>query len=149
MLRSRLHRVALVKHIPMAKSVMVAMLGPALWQVAVSAQAQAFQPGEWESTSKVASIEMKRAPAGLIEALKQPTTARFCMTPAQAAHGFHDALKEDKRCPLQNVTISGGTFDASQTCHDLAGTRITHWHGSYSPTGYTVNATAKRIGACH
>ena len=128
--------------------------------------AQAVQPGQWTMTTTIQSLDMKRAlPPAMAEAMKKPTTSETCVTPERAAKGFQNAM-DNADCPTKNMTVNGGVLDAQLVCKaEGGGTRTMHFHGPYSPTGYSLTVdtvetgarprsmkmtmVAKRIGACH
>lgn len=132
---------------------------------ASGALAQAVQPGEWTLTTTIQAFEAKGLPPGMAEAMKQPTTSETCVTPEKAAKGFQNAMDKSD-CPTKSMTLNGGVLDAQAVCKAASGgTRTMHFHGPYTPTGYSLTVdtvetgarpksikmtmVAKRTGACH
>jgi hypothetical protein len=130
-----------------------------------AAQAGPIQPGLWEITSKVETINMPSAPPAVAQAMRgRPTTVRNCVTPEQAAQGPREMMKADKSCSFTRYNLTGGVFDSEVVCKRPTGTMTASSTGRYTPTSFaarsrmngtgkmamtmTASMTGKRIGPC-
>jgi len=112
----------------------------------VAAQAQ-VQPGQWETTSTIHSVEMPGAPPQVAQMMKGKTTrTRYCVTPEQAAKGPQDMFKQNSSCRFTKFVMKGGTLATEMTCSQQGGAMTVRTNGSYTPTSYQAAATMVMSG---
>ena len=126
--------------------------------------AGAFQPGQWEITTRMLAMEMPGMPAGLVKSMiGKPMTIRHCLSAADAASDPQALLrKSGANCSYGNFRMSGGTVDATMSCKQGGNVMTGRTSGRYTPTSYdmtsqmstssgmksTSTATGKWIGPC-
>lgn len=78
--------------------------------------AGSIQPGQWEMTARVVSIEMPGAPPALQEQIRSQSrradTSRTCITPEQAANPLNEFQRMATSMPGQTCQISENVFSA-------------------------------------
>lgn len=130
--------------------------------VATPALAQSIQPGQWQTTSTVSSMNMPGLPPAALAAMKgHPTTVSNCVTPEQAKAGPKELLKSAPSCTFNRFSMAGGRIDSEMVCARGGRTTTATTTGSYTPVsmtatskvvaeGMTITATVsgKRIGDC-
>lgn len=114
----------------------------------------AMQPGEWESTIQVSAANMPQMPPGVSMPGMQPITARFCITPEQAANPNADVLGGSRNaspagCTTENFSFAGGRISGTTTCNMGRGTMRTAISGQFTPTTYemTLQSSSDTGGA--
>ena len=132
-----------------------------------SAAAQ-MQPGLWEITTTVASINVPNMPAGVTPPLPPPTTVRTCLTPEQAAQPNADFLTgsgESGGCTYESSSMSGGRIEATVQCNADGAQMRSAMNGQFTPDSYEVTqrvttsaqgmnmemesrTTGRRVGDC-
>jgi hypothetical protein len=126
--------------------------------------ASPIQPGLWEMTTGIDTIDMPSAPPAMAQAMRQPRTARICITPEQAAQGPKSIQQADKSCKVARYDMAGGKYVADVVCRRPTVTMTTHTAGTYSPTtlaaksqmsstgqmkmAMTMTVAGRRVGAC-
>lgn len=130
------------------------------------------QPGEWEVTSEIVSMDAPNMPPEVMKTLAgKKTTMRNCITPEEAAkpEGNFLAVQQESGCTYQDWSMSGGTMRGTLTCQK-PGTPIKtmmKMNGEYAESSYEIDmemtqsglpggqsmttkthAAAKRIGDC-
>ena len=130
------------------------------------AQASGIQPGQWETTVTIDSMEMPGAPAGIAKMMVGKTTrVTHCMTAEEAARGPQEMLKSNKSCTFTRYSMAGGRIDSEMTCKQGAQTTIAVSTGSFTPTSFTakgrmvstgqmattmtMTSVGRRVGDCH
>lgn len=125
----------------------------------------AMQPGQWESRLEIPN--MPQMPAGAPG--MPPMSARFCITPEQAANPNADVLgggrNNPQGCTTENYTVAGGRISGTIVCAMGGTTTRTTINGEFTPTSYEMRMqsrsegpggppdsetriTARRIGDC-
>lgn len=124
----------------------------------------ALQPGQWESRLEVVAADMPAGAPGM-----PPMSARFCITPEQAANPNADVLGGGQNmpqgCTTENYTVSGGRISGAIVCNMGGTANRTTINGQFTPTTYEMTmqsrseaggtttesqtrVTARRIGDC-
>lgn len=112
-----------------------------------------FQPGKWQATSELVSMEVPGMPPQIAKAnVGQKTSFESCMTAEQAAKPPSDFFTHNDattRCTTENFAMAGGKLDATMVCEDrkTPGKMTMTLKGDYRPTSYTATMTMVRDGA--
>lgn len=105
------------------------------------------QPGQWESTVTIHSIDMPGAPPEVAKMMKGKTTMqKYCISPEQAAKGPREMLKQNPSCRFTRYAMAGGKLDTAMTCNQDGGTMTAQASGSYTPTSFNLTSTAVMSG---
>jgi hypothetical protein len=90
--------------------------------------ARAMQPGQWEMTTQVTSVEMPGAPPAAQAQLRaqqgQTQTDRRCITPEQAANPTRNLVgsgPQSRNCQFSDTTFAGGVIRIRATCRQPGG----------------------------
>ncbi|MES2497001.1 MAG: DUF3617 domain-containing protein [Pseudomonadota bacterium] len=114
--------------------------------VSVPAQAQ-VQPGQWEASVTVRSIDMPGAPPQVVAMMKGKTTRQtYCLTAEQAAKGPQEMLKQNPSCRFTKYSMAGGAISTSMICSQNGATMNAQANGSYTATSFNVTSTAVMSG---
>ncbi len=112
-------------------------------EVATAAQtAVKMQPGQWETTVKVASIEGTGLPPEVQNAMKQQKQehkVQTCLTPEQAEKPPQEMLGAMKGCTYEKFSMAGGTMSGTMVCKNMpgmAGEIRSAMSGSFTSTSY-------------
>lgn len=99
-----------------------------------------FQPGRWESSFKIESMEAPGMPAEAAKAVAGNTSHyATCLTQEKAAKPAADFFAKDARnCTYEHFTMGGGTIDAKMNCGADGGEAVVTMKGSYNPTHYEM-----------
>ncbi|MEO5809997.1 MAG: DUF3617 domain-containing protein [Sphingomicrobium sp.] len=99
-----------------------------------------FQPGRWESSFTIESMEVPGMPAGAAKAaVGNKTHYATCLTQEKAAKPGSDFFaKDSKNCTYDLFTMGGGTIDAKMHCGNAGGSAVVTMKGNYSPTHYAM-----------
>ena len=114
---------------------------------AAPALAQEMQPGMWEITSTVTSIEMPGAPPEMAAAMAgQVTTLSQCVTAEQLANGPEAMFAQsDGQCEFSEFSMQGGQVKLVGACAAPGGqgqmTMATT--GTYTATTYETEGTVE------
>ncbi len=122
--------------------------------VAKENRAVNFTPGRWESTVRVASMEVPNMPAeartAMNKAVGQGHSYASCLSKEAAAKPGADFFaKEAKDCTYDHFTMGGGKIDAAMRCSRGGASRnevVMAMSGTYDPTHYDM-AMETRIEA--
>lgn len=102
-----------------------------------------LQPGRWESTMTMQSMEMPNLPPEAQKAMQAQKgmshTFSHCLTPEEAAApraGFFQ--KQASGCTYDHFTMAGGKIDAEMSCKDGSGPGKMKMQGTYSSDAYTM-----------
>ena len=125
---------------------------PAAVAAKVAAVGDKPQPGRWESTLKLESIDMPGLPPDAKAMMqKQMGTMRTfatCLSPEDAARPAADFFNQGKSgCIYDHFTMSDGHLDAAMTCKQMpgghpGGTMKIALSGSYGPGDYEVHTNS-------
>jgi hypothetical protein len=117
-----------------------------LLSLPVAAQAQ-VQPGMWEASVTVNSIDMPGAPPQVAAMMKGKTTKQtYCITPEQAKQGPQEMLKQQPSCRFSKYVMARGTISTEMTCKQNGGTMTARASGNYTPTSFNVTSSATMTG---
>lgn len=110
------------------------------------------QPGQWEASYTVNSIDMPGAPPQVAQMMKSQMAGgkknrmTYCITPQQAAQGPQEMLKQNPSCRFTKYSMKGGTISTEMSCSHNGGTMTARANGSYTPTSFNVTSSAVMSG---
>lgn len=128
----------------------------------------AMQPGEWEITTQILSMDIPNMPQGVQSSIPAATTIRNCVTPEKASRPSADFLSgkgENSGCVVDNMSTAGGRIDGTIRCESQGTTTRVTMNGQMTPTsmeitqrieanaqGMNMNmegrVTGRRVGEC-
>jgi hypothetical protein len=101
---------------------------PAAPPAAGDPNAQSIQPGEWEMTSVMTSLEAPGAPPAVAQQMRgqlnQPQIRRQCITPAEAANPTRNLMNAGapgQGCRFGDSVFAGGVIRIALTCQQPGG----------------------------
>lgn len=108
-----------------------------------------LEPGKWETTVAILSVEGPGLPPGMADAMKQQSKSQkvqTCLTPEQAAKPPQDMLGAAKNCTYEKFEMGGGKMDGTLVCNNMPGMpsgelRATT-SGKFASTSYNVISEA-------
>jgi hypothetical protein len=104
-----------------------------------------LQPGQWESRLEILNADMPQMPAGAPG--MPPMSARFCITPEQAANPNADVLgggrNNPQGCTTENYTVAGGRISGTIVCAMGGSTNRTTISGQFTPTTYEMTMQSR------
>ena len=114
---------------------------------AATQNAVSLQPGKWETSVTILSLEGPGLPPGMATAMKSRMAGQkveTCLTPEQAAKPPQDMLGAAKNCTYEKFEMSGGKMSASLVCKNAPGMpggdmRAT-MSGNFASTSYDVTS---------
>ena len=119
----------------------------ALLAAAPAQAAPGIQPGEWEISVTVNSVDMPGAPAGVANMMRgRTTTIHHCITPADAARGPQDLMKSDPSCTFTKYSMAGGKLSSEMTCMRKNMTITASSTGSFTPVSFTATGRSVVTG---
>jgi hypothetical protein len=101
----------------------------------------AMQPGEWETTTQVLSMNVPNMPQGATPPTPPPTTVRSCLTQDQAAQPSADFITgsgENGGCTSENFSMANGRMQGTVQCSAEGASMRSTVDGSFTPTSYDV-----------
>jgi hypothetical protein len=118
---------------------------------ACSGSAVSLQPGQWETTIRMTSVEMPGAPEAMVAQMRQaasaPQTSSECMTPEEAANPASKMMNPGggaNSCQFTESTFAGGAIRVRGTCSPPgAGRQQMSMEGSYTSTTMEARITAE------
>ena len=116
---------------------------------AATQKAVALQPGKWETSVTILSLEGPGLPPGMATAMKERMAGQkveTCLTPEQAAKPPQDMLGAAKNCTYEKFEMTGGKMSGSLVCKNPPGTpgadmRAT-MSGNFASTSYDMTSEA-------
>jgi len=116
---------------------------------AAAKDAVKLEPGKWETSITILSIEGPGLPPQLAMAMKQRMAGQkveTCLTPEQAAKPPQDMLGAAKNCTYEKFEMSGGKMSGSLVCKNPpgmpgGGMRAT-MAGNFSSASYDITSDA-------
>ncbi|AYJ84650.1 DUF3617 domain-containing protein (plasmid) [Sphingomonas paeninsulae] len=110
-----------------------------------------LEPGKWQTTVKIVSIDAPGMPAATASAMKQQMSAmgsqsvEMCITPEMAAKPPENMFAgAAKNCTYEKFKMSGGKMDATLSCKNgtagLPGDMRSEMSGTFSTTSYAVTS---------
>ncbi|MEG3086988.1 DUF3617 domain-containing protein [Sphingomonas sp. PB4P5] len=116
---------------------------------AATKDAVKMEPGKWETTVAILSIEGPGLPPGMADAMKQQsksTKVETCLTPEQAAKPPQDMLGAAKNCTYEKFEMGGGKMDGTLVCKNMPGMPTGEMRasmsGTFASTSYDVVSEA-------
>lgn len=104
-----------------------------------------LEPGKWETSVAILSVEGPGVPPEVAAAMKQQTKAQkveTCLTPEQAAQPPQDMLGAAKGCTYEKFEMGGGKMEGTLVCKNApgmpAGEMRASMSGSFSSTSYDI-----------
>jgi hypothetical protein len=114
---------------------------------AATKDAVKLEPGKWETTVAILSIEGPGLPPGMADAMKQQGKAQrveTCLTPEQAEKPPQDMLGAAKNCTYEKFEMGGGTMSGTLVCKGApgmpAGEMRASMSGKFASTSYDVTS---------
>lgn len=83
-----------------------------------------MEPGQWETTVKILSMDAPGLPAEMQDAMKQQKQehkVQTCLTPEQAEKPPQEMLGAMKGCTYEKFEMSGGKMDGTLVCKNMPG----------------------------
>lgn len=116
---------------------------------AAAKDAVKLQPGKWETTVRLVSMDGPGLPAGMQDAMKsqmQEHSVQTCLTPEQAEKPPQDMLGAAKNCTYEKFEMSGGSMSGTLVCKSLPGMAKGEMRaamkGSFASTSYDFTSEA-------
>ncbi len=108
-----------------------------------------LEPGKWETTVAILSVEGPGLPPGMADAMKQQSKSQkvqTCLTPEQAAKPPQDMLGAAKNCTYEKFEMGGGKMDGTLVCKNMPGMPSGEMRattsGKFASTSYDVVSEA-------
>jgi hypothetical protein len=103
-----------------------------------------IEPGQWEATNEILSVNAVGVPADALKGMiGQKTTVSNCITPEQAAKPSANflAAQKDSNCTYQDWRMDDGEMTGVMTCQGggMPGKVVMKMAGSYGPTAYDLD----------
>jgi hypothetical protein len=106
-----------------------------------------LEPGKWETTVAILSVEGPGLPPGMADAMKQQMQGKkveTCLTPEQAAQPPQDMLGAAKNCTYEKFTMGGGAMSGTLVCKNgpgmPPGEMRASMSGKFASTSYDVTS---------
>ena len=111
-----------------------------------------IDPGQWEQTVTLVSVEAPGMPAearsAMQQAMKQPQVHSECLTPEQAKSPREDFFTgKDQNCRYEHFNWGGGKIDLKMLCKHPNANQTMQLSGNYEPRRYSLTMTATSEGA--
>jgi len=114
---------------------------------AATRDAVKLQPGKWETSITILSLEGPGLPPNMAAAMKQRMAGQkveTCLTPEQAARPPQDMLGAAKNCTYETFEMSGGKLSGTLVCRNAPGMPGGEMHatmsGNFASTSYDVTS---------
>lgn len=113
-------------------------------QVAQEMAAVKMEPGQWEATNEIVSVDAPgRPPQALRQMVGQKTALSSCVTPEQAAKPSASFLAAQKNsdCSYQDFSMESGVMRGTISCTggQMPGKMTMKMEGRYGPRSYDMN----------
>lgn len=122
---------------------------PATVAAKVAASAERPQPGRWETTMKLESIDMPGMPPEARAMMEKQLGSRklvTCLSPEEAARPNAEFFSGERArkagCKYDNFTMGDGKLDAIMSCAGAEGTMKMTLAGTYGAEDYEVHANS-------
>ena len=106
-----------------------------------------LEPGKWETTVAILSMEGPGIPPEMATAMKQKMAAQkveSCLTPEQAEKPPQDMLGAAKSCTYETFEMSGGKMSGTLVCKGMPGMPKSEMRssmsGKFASTSYDVTS---------
>jgi hypothetical protein len=111
------------------------------------AQSSGVTPGQWETAVTINSVSAPGAPAFIAKMMTGKTTrVKHCITPADAARGPQDMLKQSKSCTFTRYSMVNGKLSSEISCVNGGQTTVSTSTGSFTPTSFTSQGRSVTTG---
>ena len=113
-----------------------------------AASAASMQPGQWEVTTQMVSMNVPGAPASAIAQQAPPNTSLRCIKATDAdelAKSFAEANPE--QCPTREFSMSGGRMNGQITCSQDGKESSTTLTGDYTAKSFDMRIEQKTPSA--
>lgn len=131
-----------------------------------------INPGEWELTSRIISVEAPELPRELMQAMQgRQNSIRHCITPEQAsdpAAFSRNVQQRNSGCQVQDFTMKGGRMEGQTVCAGGTAQEVrSRMSGVFGPDSFdyetrvavpapmaggtmnlSVRMQGRRVGAC-
>jgi hypothetical protein len=104
-----------------------------------------LQPGKWETTMAILSVDGPGIPPEMASAMKQQMQAHkveTCLTPEQAAQPPQDMFGMAKSCTYEKFEMAGGKMTGTLSCKNAPGMppgeMRASMSGKFASTGYDL-----------
>ena len=105
-----------------------------------------MRPGQWQFQMNVTSFDMPGAPPQVAESVRKSSTTGRCITPAEAATGPLEMMKNRDRCKITRQSTDAEKLDAVLVCERPDGTITQTITGNIAPTKFTMNIAVETTG---
>lgn len=110
-----------------------------------------LQPGRWEMTQEVISVEAPGMPKEALAQMSPPKATNItCITPEQASAPKAEILaaQQNGSCTYSNWSMSGGRMKGTMSCSGagMPGKMVTSIDGEYRETSYDLTVESKMDG---
>jgi hypothetical protein len=110
-----------------------------------------IEPGQWEATQEIISVEAPNMPPGVLDGMVgQKTKVSNCVTPELAAQPDANflAAQENANCAYENFSMSGGEMKGRMVCQggETPGRMEVELAGEYGSTSYDMTMDMKTSG---
>jgi hypothetical protein len=141
----------------------IAVMGMGLLPAAGVGQGSTMQPGKWEISTTVVSVDMPGAPPQVAQMMAGKTTVLSqCITPDMVSKG--ETAPTRPGCTVTHSPFGIGLVTSKVVCQTNGGTMTATNKGVFSPTSYSmdgkiemtgktsmtevIKTSGKRVGAC-
>jgi len=100
-----------------------------------------LQPGQWEMTTTIVSMNVPNMPQGMNPPMPPPTTVSVCLTPEQArapGGGFITGSDQNTGCRSENFTMANGRIQGVVQCDAQGTTMRANISGQFSADNYEI-----------
>jgi hypothetical protein len=120
-------------------------------QVAEQLKDMKIEPGQWEATNEIVSVDAPTMPGDVLKQIVgRKTTVSNCITPEQAAKPTANflAAQENNQCTYQDWSMQGGRMTGTMTCQggQMPGKVVMTMAGAYGSTRYDLDMDMKTTG---
>lgn len=119
-------------------------------KVAEQVAAVKIDPGMWETSHEIVSVEAPGVPPGALkQMIGKQTSVRNCVTPEQAANPQADVVAQKQNgCTYRDFSMAGGRISGTMSCAaGPAGTVESAISGTYGPRAYEMDMEMKTDAA--
>ncbi len=120
-------------------------------QVAEELKEMKIEPGQWEATNEIVSVNAPSVPGDVLKKMVgQTTKVSNCITPEQAAKPSANflAAQQNNQCTYQDWSMEGGRMTGTMTCQggQMPGKVIMTMAGAYASNRYDLDMDMKTTG---
>ncbi|HEX8444095.1 MAG TPA: DUF3617 domain-containing protein [Allosphingosinicella sp.] len=120
-------------------------------QVAEELKDMEIEPGQWEATNEILSVNAPNVPGDVLKQMVgKKTTVSNCITPEQAAKPSANflAAQQNNQCTYQDWSMESGRMTGTMTCQggQTPGKVVMIMSGAYGSTRYDLDMDMKTTG---